>query len=199
MIGDGSNPATLSVHKEVACQRSPVFRAAFCGPFLEGQKQTYQLENTTEGTAQFLIQWMYTEKLVIPRLSDEWKLSESYVSTDEESKEDKDLFSLWILADYLQMPSLQNYTIETIHKVSDKDGYLPMHAYPTVYSNTAEDSKLRKYICHHAIVSVKSDGFRVGGEKRVLPYAMLLDITCILCEGGRKFGEKLDLQEFFVV
>jgi len=40
-----------------------VFKAAFDGPFVEGQTSTYILNDTTESTFQNLVQYMYANKI----------------------------------------------------------------------------------------------------------------------------------------
>jgi hypothetical protein len=86
------------VHKDFACHHSSVFHAAFTtNNFLEGQTQTYVLQNTTEPVVRLLVHWMYTEQLDI---------SESE-SAKPNSSEDLSLVQLWILADKLLIPRLQ--------------------------------------------------------------------------------------------
>jgi hypothetical protein len=51
LIGpDNKEPAEFMIHKEFACYHSPVFDAAFNGPFVEGQTQTYRMDDTTKGS-----------------------------------------------------------------------------------------------------------------------------------------------------
>ena len=57
LIGKESNPSKkFIIHKEFACYVSPVFDAAFNSNFVEGQTQTYKLDDTTPRAFQPLTQ-----------------------------------------------------------------------------------------------------------------------------------------------
>ncbi len=43
------------VHRDVACHYSPIFKAAFNSNFVEGQTQTYRLEDVSQQTVKSLI------------------------------------------------------------------------------------------------------------------------------------------------
>jgi hypothetical protein len=60
----------------------------------------------------------------------------------KDTQENLDLVYLWVLADFLQMPALQNYTIKTITEISDKIMVVPNRSYVKVYDKTAAESKL---------------------------------------------------------
>jgi hypothetical protein len=49
LIGPGDSPKKFIVHKEHACHHSPILNAAFNGNFVEGQTQTYRIEDTSPG------------------------------------------------------------------------------------------------------------------------------------------------------
>lgn len=183
----------IIVHKQVACHRSPVLRAAFNGPYIEGQEQSYYLEGVTERTAQFLVQWLYTEKLVIDRLKDDWV--DSDVNRGE-AREDYDLMDLWILGDFLQMPALQNYTIKAVERIRIKTDYIPASCYDsgsTLFESTAKDSKLRQFFCHQVVVGTNQ--YREFTEDA--PHEMLLDVLYLLGK-GIKWGDALNVKDFYV-
>lgn len=50
---EGEKP--MNIHKDVACWYSPVFKAAFNSQFLEGENQTYHLEDANRRTVRLLI------------------------------------------------------------------------------------------------------------------------------------------------
>jgi hypothetical protein len=64
----GDDTKAFTIHKESACHYSPPLNAAFNSAFIEGQTQTYRLENTSESVVRMLIQWLYTQKLDIVQL-----------------------------------------------------------------------------------------------------------------------------------
>lgn len=54
----------FAIYKEFACYYSPVLRAAFNGPFLEGQSQTMIIDDfSLSGAFGFVLNWMYTGRL----------------------------------------------------------------------------------------------------------------------------------------
>ena len=61
----------FKVHKGFAIHYSPVLKSAFNSNFKEGQTQTYVLEHATEGAAQLLVEWIYTQKLDLNGLKEE--------------------------------------------------------------------------------------------------------------------------------
>ncbi|TVY41599.1 hypothetical protein LOCC1_G007765 [Lachnellula occidentalis] len=65
-IGKDDKIKTFVVHKEFACHYSPVLKAAFNSDFIEGQTQTYVLEDIGPygiETFTLFVKWLYTQKL----------------------------------------------------------------------------------------------------------------------------------------
>jgi hypothetical protein len=83
------------VHKSFACHASPVLRAAFNSDFVEGQTQRYALEDTTEDTFRLFSEWIYTQNIYWDGESMETPASSS-------------LPRVWVLAEKLLVPKLQN-------------------------------------------------------------------------------------------
>jgi hypothetical protein len=136
----GPDEKKFIVHKEFACNYSPILKAAFNSQFIEGQTQTYRLEDTTEGTVRLFVQWLYYQQLEILQLQDD------DVDDDLAIDEDKSLFGVWILADKLGAPHLQNLAIESIKKINRKtQGLATMHLH-YIYDNTSAGSLLRRYM-----------------------------------------------------
>src|ERR1700742_1837678 len=99
LIGKVSDPPKMFlINKEFACHASPAFDAAFNSNFIEGQTQTYKLDDTTTRAFQLLTQWMYFQKITISQLEDEFELKEI---DDVGNKEDLALVELWVLTDKL--------------------------------------------------------------------------------------------------
>ncbi|KAH6671117.1 hypothetical protein B0J14DRAFT_656103 [Halenospora varia] len=64
----GSEKKQFLVHKQVACHSSEVLNAAFNGDFIEGQTQTYILNDVTDNAFTLVTQWMYFQKFDFPKL-----------------------------------------------------------------------------------------------------------------------------------
>jgi hypothetical protein len=48
---------------EFACHHSPVLKAAFNSSFIEGQTQTYRLEDMLPSAFRLLAKWFYSERI----------------------------------------------------------------------------------------------------------------------------------------
>jgi BTB/POZ domain len=59
-VGKGASMETFLIHKEFACRGSAVFEKAFNSAFIEGQTQTYKLEDVTPNTFRFFSEWLYS-------------------------------------------------------------------------------------------------------------------------------------------
>jgi hypothetical protein len=128
------------VHKEFACHYPPVLNAVFNGHFLEGQTQEYHLD-TTESTAEFLVQYLYSQQLEVHQL-------ESKVYNKEESQ---GLINAWILGDELLMPGFQNGCLRKIREVETCLRKSIGFNLRDVRERTGEGSQLRRYVVESAV------------------------------------------------
>lgn len=76
----GPNKEPFLVHKDFACHYSPVLRAAFNSSFIEGETQTYDLDDVEEETVRLLVHWIYTQSIA---------LDEGYSTGDGDSMSEK--------------------------------------------------------------------------------------------------------------
>lgn len=182
IIREGKEKEPFKVHKNYICFYSPYFDAAFNGSFSEGQTQELDLEETEPKTFGIFVNWLYTQQIVneegaIPRSST--------------------LIDLWILADKILVPSLQNQTLKLLEQCRKEDGRLSSSSFHRAYESTTEDSPLRKYLvcaCSHGglaeIVNVDS-----------YPHQLLVGIVNSMRAASRlphwMPGEE-ELSEFFV-
>ncbi|KAN0122681.1 hypothetical protein V8E51_001007 [Hyaloscypha variabilis] len=112
----GKSNEKFVVHKEFVTHYSPVLRAAFSSDFIEGQTQTYRLEDTTEEAVRLLIHWIYTQKLDITKF-DDWKPAPESPERFAIRKQNDSLANLWVLAEKLFIPQLLNLAIEEIEDI----------------------------------------------------------------------------------
>ncbi|KAE8446872.1 hypothetical protein EG329_011503 [Mollisiaceae sp. DMI_Dod_QoI] len=193
LIGEGPTPVEMSVHKEVACQRSPILRAAFCGNSSEGNVETYDMQHVDERTAKLLIQWLYTENLVVKQLKEDW-VEDGKVANEE----DRNLIDLWVLADELQMPALQNATVETMYRTARKTRMtISNRNKQRLYRKTAKGSKLRLFLCqyiaHHAAPA------SYGLDSVPNPHDFWVDCTTYLSLQWRtKSTKEFKISDYFV-
>jgi hypothetical protein len=140
IVGKEGETVKFTAHKEVVYYHSTVLEAAFNSNFIEGQTQTYRLEDTSEDVFKLFMQWIYSQKLVLSALRN----SVSKYSWIVE-KEFGDLAMLWVLADKLEMPSLQNAALVAIDEISIQHQRIANETFIYIENNTAADSPLRQY------------------------------------------------------
>jgi hypothetical protein len=181
LIGKADDIKPFLVHKETVCHYSPVLRAAFISDSVEGQAQTYRLEDTSEGAFRFFAQWIHHQRFELDYHKDA-------AEKQQDSEEDPDcgcgghlacknqmesLFKLLILAEKLLVPQLQNRVIDVLCRLNRRCRYTPEN-YDLVYSETSEGHPLRRFIIDQAlwreIPDYKAD-FRAE-----LPHDMAVDM-----------------------
>jgi len=143
----GTNKTKFLIHKSFACAYSPVLKAAFNNTFVEGQTQTYKLEETTEGAFGLLSQWIYTQKL------------DGDLGGKE--KAGPNLYRLWILAEKLLMPRLQNLAIDHIEADHVKYRVIFVPEFEYVWENTTVDSPLRRLLAYQCAWSLRKEAYLI--------------------------------------
>ncbi|CZR51105.1 uncharacterized protein PAC_00980 [Phialocephala subalpina] len=113
------------VHKDVVYFWSIVLKAAFNSGFIEGNPQTYRLPDG--------------------RLPLAFSTEPSF---PEQAGEDLALAELWILADKLLIPSLQNLLVTRMVRIENRYKKAPSETFNYVYENTAAGSTLRDLAVH---------------------------------------------------
>jgi hypothetical protein len=125
LVGECDKEKQFIVHKEFACCYSHILNAAFNSKYIEGQTQTYRFGDTTEEVIQLLVQWLYRQSLDILQLEP----SATYDYAEYES-----LFDLWILADRLFIPQLQNFVLYRRKKIIiDKHKLMLLEKFDYIY------------------------------------------------------------------
>ncbi|KAI9650255.1 hypothetical protein NHQ30_000268 [Ciborinia camelliae] len=147
VIGTGEDEERFAIHKEVACRHSEIWDRAFNGPFIEGQTQTYRLEDVDPKVFRMLMQWVYQEKFdhAHSLQRDGWIKECGGETRKLCAKEDILLVKLWILAEKFLIRRLQNYTMNIMFKHETRCGAMNSGCYQYLYRNTANDSMLRSF------------------------------------------------------
>ncbi|KAF8848134.1 hypothetical protein BDZ45DRAFT_539644, partial [Acephala macrosclerotiorum] len=154
----------LKIHKDVACHYSPVFKAAFNSKFTEGETQTYKLEDVGQRTVRLLIHWMYHQELDIGKITSQMK-----------SLTDKMLVELWVLADKLLIPPLQNTIIHELERQRNRFRATSTSCINYVYEKTAPGSPLRRLFVSWCAWNMARSRFEERPEH--FPKEMLLDLV----------------------
>jgi hypothetical protein len=211
-IGKGLLKKTFVVHKEVACLYSPVLKAAFNSQFIEGQTQTYTIDDTTKEVFQLLVQWFYGQKFE-PFATKAEIDSVSYLSRglhwgnpveinlhSRSVQYQTSLIGLWILADKFCIPAIQNLVVdesESMRKVGPTSpiSEIAYHSFKYVYEHTLpgdniSDNKLRYLLLMQVLHTSTDFTFRL--YKREFTHEMLIDYIVL-----SKKMDQSSLQDIF--
>lgn len=121
----------FKVHKNFVCYHSPFFDAAFNGNFVEGDTQQMKLEDTCPEAFGIFVNWLYTQDIE---------------NNKGELPSCENLMNLWLLADLVLVPRLQNETIDKLDEARRLRGRLPSMLLARVYEHTTKGCPLRTYI-----------------------------------------------------
>jgi hypothetical protein len=148
----GKDQQKFGLHKDYLCFHSPYFRAAFDGNFDEATTGEVILDTTDPAVCGLFVEWLYTKDITLV-ISEDEALSRRE-SHRKEKPETTQLVRLWLLAEYLQVPQLQNKAIDIIQQKWKRSRVLNSDAVEVAYKETTAGSRLRKYftdvICWHA-------------------------------------------------
>jgi hypothetical protein len=95
-------------------------------------------------------------------------------STEEMIDESMALAELWVLADKLRMPALQNLVVDTISAIETTTQKTAVSIYKHVYDWTAPESKLRKWAVEVSAGNLEESTFK--SHAQWFPHEMLIDI-----------------------
>jgi hypothetical protein len=113
---------------------------------VEGKTHTYRLEDTTEEAFRLVVQWLYGQNLVLLQRTPNSPLLAG-VSHLPGMAEDESLVELWVLADKLKIPKLQNAAIDSMERIRLLSGKIPSsYILNYAYQCTPANSTLRKYV-----------------------------------------------------
>ncbi len=193
----GDSHQKFVVHKDFVCHYSPVLKAAFNSDFLEGQTQTYRFEETTEGALRLFVHWIYTQDLDIARqdnsrksnLEDDKNLPK--ITTREEGQV---MVELWILAEKLLVPSLQNAVVLGLEERRKNTHMIHSQCCTYVWEHTSKDSPLRQLFLHQLAGGYTAAHFRRWiNTGKFVPQEMVLELLALFA-GNIRDEEKGNLR-----
>ncbi|RDW68049.1 hypothetical protein BP6252_09445 [Coleophoma cylindrospora] len=142
------------VHRDFIAYYSGFFSAAFNGHFAEATEDSMRYHAFNEKAFRLFLHWSYTQEIG---------------TDDDEPLEATELVNLYIEADKLRAPKLQNQVIDLICKLD----FIPSYLFHKVYENTIDTSPLRKVFVDKCTTSMlKSIDFL-----EEYPPQMLVDIV----------------------
>jgi hypothetical protein len=175
----GDSGEAFTVHKEFACHYSPVLKAAFNSNFVEGQTQTYRLQETTERAVRLLVQWFYTQKLdiFVPESEEDAKSGE-YIAA--KVSQDMSLVELWILAEKLLIPALQNLVAKGIEQCRLQANAISTTSLHYVYEKTERGSLLRRLMVDICFSHLRITSYLTHPDR--YPQEMLIELVTVFLE-----------------
>lgn len=122
---------TFALDKDLICKNSAYFEAAFNSDFSEAATQELEIEDVDIEIFRIFVHWLHKGKLV---------------GDDENRPSYTTLVKIWLFADSILAPKLQNLVIYDIDQARYEHDYFPSARLHLVYDNTAEGSPLRRLI-----------------------------------------------------
>ncbi len=148
---------TFIIHKDFVTHHSSFFKAAFSGSWTEASTQTMEFDAPSCDSFAIFVDWVYSRQIE----DGEGALPSA-----------KELVNLWVLADSILVPGLQNKAMEAINEHAANHADLPADFFVHLYECTTPESKLRALFVDMAVAFPNSIT-----KPRKLPYEMLVDIV----------------------
>jgi hypothetical protein len=133
---------------------------------------------SSEYTVHLLLEWLHHRTTTVRTLSDDYD-PENEAATDRRVAAFFDrsaLWQLWVVADILAIPALQNSALSQLNSVVDKFGLDTIYSVPYVYGNTSKGSKLRDYLLGAVTLLTPTEVFEDGYYHNWYPREFLLEI-----------------------
>lgn len=172
--GQNKEAKSFLIHKDFACHYSPVLKAALNSNFIEGQTQSYRMEEDNHEAVHLLIHWFYTQVL-------DTQQPKERLTGKPKDNEDLALIQLWILADKLLIPELQNLVTGRIDSIRRITQAIPTGCLQSVYKDTSAGSPLRRWFVHQCA----AQGSRIGLPSTLKTSRMRCSSILRLCGAGR--------------
>lgn len=186
-VGNDGDEEKFMVHREHVCSYSPVLKAAFNSSFVEGQTQSYRLDDIRPDSFRLFVQWLYTQGFCILdeiSLAGAEPTSEMALTTTRLCQErDLNIIQLWLLADKFLIPRLQNDAMKHFVKILENQNYKhkgiyrSTHWIPYVYAEgrTTLDSPLRHLAVDLCLYSTSSSWSNAHPDH--FPHQMLMELN----------------------
>jgi hypothetical protein len=158
---------------------------------VEGQTQIYRLEDSRGDIVQLLVQWLYTQKFII-EFDPTAKGDGASVAVRTGILQ---AVRLWVLADKLILPSLQNQALDWIYHALGDSNIFPGAPFTYVYNHTTAGSPLRRFFlwkltCHpHSAVAFTR-------FPNSYPKEMLLEFTEYCCANMVPKSQRKSQEDF---
>ncbi|KAI4246859.1 MAG: hypothetical protein L6R42_009785 [Xanthoria sp. 1 TBL-2021] len=164
----GPERVPFQVHKNLLCDCSPFFEAAFNGHFKE-KCGSMELKEDDVDAFEYFMQWLYRRKINVTQIGDPDYFARRYTQ----------LSRLYTLADKYGVALFKNHIMTLLFDTVKHPGgkyrqgepafrhYLPMWAVQHVYANTVEGSPIRKFLAAVSVWPCRLDNFELKESWRL--------------------------------
>ncbi|KAL2072737.1 hypothetical protein VTL71DRAFT_12080 [Oculimacula yallundae] len=98
-----------------------------------------------------------------------------FKNSEEATAADISLAALWVLADKLKMPRLQNQVMTIFHRLCEDYAIVPLSTFHYIYENTSMDSSLRKFVVRLCVTELHESVYKMNSAD--FPQEMMFDIA----------------------
>ncbi|OBT71520.1 hypothetical protein VF21_09685 [Pseudogymnoascus sp. 05NY08] len=155
---------------DLLCYHSAYFCGALRGESAEAKEQRVELRDADPAAFRTIIECLYTHDI-----------SEN----PEETPEERDasfghLFDVWVLADYLQIPSLQRTAMQLMGNQISMDRRVPVKEFQRVFANYDQSSPVRRWMVQSCVWALPFQDDLIQTCADICATEMLGDICLML-------------------
>lgn len=163
------------MHQDHLCANSPYFKSAFEGKFQEAELGEVTLKDTSVATFEMFNEWLYTGEIA-EELCEENNLTDQELHAKDKPTINQ-LFDVWLLADYLLVPKLQNYAVDMMIAKQKNRNIIPTGMFRRSYKDTQPGSLMRKLTVDIFVWKwdTKSSEYRECADQ--IPSEMTMDLV----------------------
>ncbi|OBT82325.1 hypothetical protein VE02_08193 [Pseudogymnoascus sp. 03VT05] len=133
IVGVGEEQKKWCIPTDLLCYQSGYFRGALRRHFIEAKEQKVELPDIDPRTFKFIVEWLYSHIVHKP-------------CADSDDARTGLLIDAWVLADYLQMPRLQNAIMELMDTCIFESVRIPIEEFQRVFGNYDRSSAFRRWM-----------------------------------------------------
>jgi hypothetical protein len=184
---------------------SKVLEKAFNSQFKEGRTQVYVMEDTLPDTFRIFVHWLYSQKLTHIHYEEYYDSNiedeDGQIYANKCSLETQTRIKLWVLAEKLLVPRLQNEVMELLGLISQTCTTPFEICVEYIYANTADSSPLRLFVVNLIAWTAPSREYKK--YPHLYPYGFLLDLATVFSaavprRAAANKRDRLDITDYYI-
>jgi hypothetical protein len=145
----GPEGQRFGIHKDRLCSSSAYFKAAFEGRFQEAARGEVVLKGKNAMAFGVMVEWLYTGNITEELCQDRGLSNVQKLAKDRPTF--SQLLDVWILADYLLAPQLQNFLVDLMEAK-----HMKRADPPSTTSHISTDEPKRVHQCESSLSTCAS-------------------------------------------